>query len=173
MKKSSKILHFTLRILLCFMAGCASTRANKSEFAVIPISNQHVAQLSADDVVRVMRRAGFSDEQIIELGTQLRDGLLRSGAVQISRNKIVESIFAVKDNKVHIFARLRGNFIYDLQQGNFVIFASPSPQSQPKQSQPKQSPATTMPGILHQQSTLPNLSEKQSQSKDIWQRPRQ
>jgi len=129
------------------------------------VSSQDVAELSADDIVIVMRRVGFSDEQIVELGTQLRDGLLLSGAVQISQNNIVEAIFVIRDNKVHITARLRGNFIYDLQKGSWVRFGRPSPQSQPM----RQAPAATIPGI-HPQSTLQNLRDRQTQSGSIWQR---
>ncbi len=168
MKKSSKILHFALCILLCFMVGCASTRANKSQFQVIPVSSQDVAELSADDVVRVMRRVGFSDEQILELGAQLRDGLLLSGAVQISRNNIVEAIFVIRDNRVHITARLRGNFIYDLQKGSWVRFGTSLPQSQPNQA-----PAVTVPGpevFRDSQSILQSLRDKQTQNRNIWQR---
>lgn len=147
------------------MVSCASTRGNKSQFQVIPVGSQDVAELSADDIVIVMRRVGFSDEQIVELGTQLRDGLLLSGAAQISRNDIVEAIFVIRDDKVHITARLRGNFIYDLQKGSWLRFGRRSPQSQPM----RQAPAASIPGI-HPQSTLPNLRDRQTQSGSIWQR---
>jgi len=162
----SKFLLFTFYFLVA--SGCASTRGNKSQFQVIPVSSQDVAELSSDDVVRVMRRVGFSDEQILELGAQLRDGLLLSGAVQISRNNIVEAIFVIRDNRVHITARLRGNFIYDLQKGSWVRFGTSSTQSQPKQA-----PAVTVPGpevFRDSQSILQSLRDKQTQNRNIWQR---
>jgi hypothetical protein len=67
-----------------------------------------------------MRRAGFSDRQILEYGTDLRNGLAESGAVQIKIGKKVEAVFAVnlsESNCVYISTRLRGNFIYDVDAG--------------------------------------------------------
>jgi len=164
MKKSSKILHFALCILLCFVVGCVSTRSGKSTgFQVVPVSSRDVAALSSDDIVRVMRRTGFSDEQILELGTQLRNALLLSGAAQIKQGNIVEAIFAVDENNVYITTRLRGNFIYDLQKGSWVRLVAAKPSSQPKEP-----PAATFPG-KYPQSTLQSPRDRQYQGGGIWQ----
>jgi hypothetical protein len=88
-------------------------------FQIVAMSNRDVADLSADDIVLIMRQAGFSDGQIMELGPDVHDGLLLSGAVQVRRNKKVEAIFAVNSNYIFITTRLRGSFIYDLKKGNF------------------------------------------------------
>lgn len=93
------------------MGGCAHNRAQ-----VIPVSNREVAALSAEDIVRVMLRAGFSDEQILELGTELRNELGLSGATQINVGDKVEAIFAVDGDYVYVSSRLRGSFIYDLRK---------------------------------------------------------
>ena len=98
----------------------------RSEFKVIPLNNRDVATLSSDDVVRIMRRAGFSDDQILELGTDLRNGLLLSGAVQVKKKK-VEAIFAVRGEYIYITTRLRGSFIYDLKMGQFGLPTPSSP----------------------------------------------
>jgi len=84
------------------------------------MSNRHVLALSPDEVVDVMRRAGFSDSQILEYGTDLRNGLAESGAVQIKIGNKVEAVFAVnlsEGNCVYISTRLRGNFIYNVDSG--------------------------------------------------------
>lgn len=86
-------------------------------FTVIHLSNQDVVALSADGVVQVMRRAGFSDEQILKLGTELRNALLYSGAAQIKLRDKVEAVFAVHGDYVFIITRLRGSFIYDVKRG--------------------------------------------------------
>ncbi|MFB0525253.1 MAG: hypothetical protein ACETVZ_06900 [Phycisphaerae bacterium] len=154
-----------LAFLFLGVVGCASTRSGKStRFQVIPVSSQYVAALSADDIVRVMRRAGFSDEQILELGTQLRNALLLSGAVQIKQGNIVEAIFAINDNNVYVTARLRGNFIYDMEKGSWIRFGTASPRSQPKEP-----PAATLPG-RYPRSTLQSLRDRQTQSGGIWRR---
>jgi len=154
-----------LPFLFLGVVGCVSTRSGKStKFQVVPVSSQDVAALSADDIVRVMRRAGFSDGQVLELGTQLRNALLLSGAVQIKQDSIVEAIFAINDNKVYVSARLRGNFIYDLQKGSWVRWTAAKPSSQPRQP-----PAVTIPG-KHNLSDLQSLRDMQTQSRSVWQR---
>ena len=87
---------------------------------VVGLSNRDVAALSSDDVVRIMRRAGFSDEQILKLGTDVRNTLLTSGAAQIKKGQ-VEAIFAVHGEYIFITTRLRGSFIYDLRRGKFGV----------------------------------------------------
>lgn len=114
-------------LLLTFsVVGCASTTAHTG-FQVIPLSNQNIADLSAKDIIQVMQRAGFSDEQILELGADLRDGLSMSGAAQVKVGDKVEVVFAVRSDCVYISTRLRGNFIYNVIKGGWV--GSPSPRS--------------------------------------------
>jgi hypothetical protein len=109
----------TLLLLLALgVIGCGGTR--RSGIQVIPLSSRSVLELNADDVVRVMRRAGFSDSQILEHGPDLRDGLAQSGAVQIKIGKKVEAVFAINLDHgpcVYITTRLRGSFIYNVQTG--------------------------------------------------------
>jgi len=96
------------------LAGCTSMR---SGIEVIPLNSRNVLELSADNVVDIMRAAGFSDEQIIEYGTAVRDGLAQTGAVQINVNRRAEAIFAVKEQDIYISTQLRGLFIYNINTG--------------------------------------------------------
>jgi len=114
---SVTILLMLLALLALGVGGCARSSAG---IRVIPLSNRSVLALDSDDVVAVMRRAGFSDEQILEYGTDLRNGLAESGAVQIKIGKNVEVVFAINVDDgdcVYISTRLRGNFIYDVNSG--------------------------------------------------------
>ena len=115
---NSVMILLTLLALLALGAGgCARSSTG---IRIIPLSNRSVLALSPDDVVEVMRRAGFSDGQILEYGTDLRNGLAESGAVQIKIGKKVEAVFAInlsESNCVYISTRLRGNFIYDVDSG--------------------------------------------------------
>jgi len=109
-----------LTLLTLFALGIDGCARSNTGIRVIPLSNRSVLALSPDDVVEVMRRAGFSDRQILEFGTDLRNGLAESGAVQIKIGKKVEAVFAIKlseSNCVYISTRLRGNFIYDVDSG--------------------------------------------------------
>jgi hypothetical protein len=84
---------------------------------VVPFSNRNVLALSSDDIVRVMRKAGFTDPQILEHGTALHDALAKSGAAQIKIGKKLEAVFAINGDAVYISTRLRGNFIYNVKTG--------------------------------------------------------
>jgi hypothetical protein len=104
-----------LALLALGVVGCGHTGIQ-----VIPLSNRHILALSADDVVQVMRGAGFSDRQILTYGTDLRNGLAQYGAVQIKVNNKLEAVFAINLDRgdcVYISTRLRGNFIYNLKTG--------------------------------------------------------
>ncbi len=115
---SSVTIMLTLLALLALGAvGCAR---DSTGIRVVPMSNRNVLALNSDDVVEVMKRSGFSDNQILEYGTDLRNGLAESGAVQIKIGKKVEAVFAINLNEgdhVYISTRLRGNFIYDVDSG--------------------------------------------------------
>ena len=127
---------YTASIILCALAvslcallmGCRPIKwpemGRPSEgLQVVGLSNRDVAALSSDDIVRIMRRAGFSDEQILKLGTELRNALLTSGAAQIKKGQ-VEAIYAVHGEYVFITTRLRGSFVYDLRRGKFGVMPS-------------------------------------------------
>jgi hypothetical protein len=116
--KSWILLSFLLLTLA--VAGCehseAYSRAN-SKLKIVPVSNRDIATLSANDVIEIMRRAGFSDEQILQLGPDLQKGLAESGAAHFRVGNKLEAIFAVNGDYVHITTRLRGSFVYDMKKG--------------------------------------------------------
>jgi hypothetical protein len=134
-KKRIIILLVLLPLLSSGVVGCAhlgkftkgigslTTGSSKhaTELQVIPLSNQDVIALAADDIIRIMRRAGFSDDQILKLGTDVRNALLLSGAAQVKLKDKIEVIFAVHDDYVFITTRLRGHFIYDVKAGGFGL----------------------------------------------------
>ena len=111
-----------LLILILNLSGCAlGVRQDdkpKTDARVIALSNNgDVVALSANDIVSVMRKAGFSNEQTLELGTDLRNALASSGAAQIQVGKVVETIFAVRGNYLHVSSYRRGSFIFNSETG--------------------------------------------------------
>ncbi len=103
-----------LLTLLAFgVVSCAAHRG----LEILPLRNQNVLTLSSDDIVRVMRRAGFSDNQILGYGTELHSALAHSGAAQIKIRRNLEAVFAINGDAVYISTRLRGNFIYNVKTG--------------------------------------------------------
>lgn len=104
---------FLLFVLALGLAGCT-----RSGIQVIPRgSSRGVLDLSSDDIVTIMWQAGFSNEQILEHGTAVRDGLAQSGAVYIRMNRKVEVVFVVNDRDIYISTRMRGIFIYNVDTG--------------------------------------------------------
>lgn len=117
-RSGSFAIILTLLLLQVFGVNGCTRRARG--IRIIPMSNRSVLALSPDDVIAVMRRAGFSNDQILEYGTDLRNGLAESGAVQIKIGNKVEAVFAVNLSEgdcVYISTRLRGNFIYNVDKG--------------------------------------------------------
>jgi hypothetical protein len=93
-------------------------RAERSPFRVVPKQHRQVATLSPDDIVRIMERIGFADEQILELGTDLHNALRFSGMAAITYHKETLAIFAADGDYVRIRSR-SSEFNYQISQGQF------------------------------------------------------
>lgn len=128
--RRATILLLALALLALEVAGCGwkLTREEQARpgldgepawLEVVPKSNREVADLSADDIVRVMQRVGFTDEQILELGTDVHRALLLSGAAALVNGKRTEAVFAVRGEYLYIQSNSRGRFVYSLAKGRF------------------------------------------------------
>jgi hypothetical protein len=115
------------------LSGCDQQR-----LAFMAIPNRSVLALSADDVVQVMSRAGFSDEQIIKFGPGLRSALLNSGACQVRQGEVVHAVFAVQGDYVHVATKMRGSFIYNAEKNGLQ---SEFRAQKPEDKQPLAAPA--------------------------------
>ena len=87
---------------------------------VLSLASRDIASLRADDIIVTMRRSGFSDQEILGLGPDVRNTLASSGAAMIRIADKVEAIFAVDGNFLHVSTRRRGSFIYDLSKKAFL-----------------------------------------------------
>jgi hypothetical protein len=103
-----------LAALALSLSGCAQPTTG---IKMLPKANSDVVDLTAADVVQIMRAAGFSNEQIAEHGAALREGMARSGSVYVQIGESIEVVFAAKGDKVHISALGRGHFYYDVKTG--------------------------------------------------------
>jgi hypothetical protein len=77
-------------------------------------------KLTADEVVRIMRRIGIPDEQIYNLGPNLRDALRGTGAAAIVRGGQPQVMLAVSEDHLFVQSRSQGSFIYDLKDKRFI-----------------------------------------------------
>jgi hypothetical protein len=96
---------------------------------VVPLSGRYVTQLRAADVIQVLRNVGCSNEQIMDIGTDLREALATRGAAQIMVGKKAEALIQVGNNQVLISSVTRGMFVYDLQRRQIGL-----PKMQPGQT---------------------------------------
>ena len=80
-----------LALLALGISGCTGNRG----FEIFPLNNQNVLTLSSDDIVRVMRRAGFSDNQILQYGEDLHLALSQYGALSALTGKRREALWEV------------------------------------------------------------------------------
>ncbi len=84
-------------------------------------SNNELADLTADNVIAVMDKIGFTPEQILDFGPAMRDALRKSGAARVIVGKRVEAILRVKGRLLFIQSNSRGSFIYDLERSRFGL----------------------------------------------------
>jgi hypothetical protein len=77
---------------------------------VVPISVGEQAFVSAFDLADAMLRAGFSRDEVLELGPSVHSALATSGGAQIRQNKSVSAILAVYGDKLYVTSLARGTF---------------------------------------------------------------
>lgn len=94
-------------------------REQQSPFRVLPRHNTQVTSLSPDDIVRIMQRVGFRDEQIVELGTDLHNAMRFHGSAVIVYKKETLAIFAADGDYVRVRTR-SGDLDYQVSKGQFV-----------------------------------------------------
>ncbi|MBN1360256.1 MAG: hypothetical protein JW993_06680 [Sedimentisphaerales bacterium] len=99
----------------------STVRRSRSALRIEPVVGQEVADLSPDDVVRVAKRIGFTDQQVLDLGADLHNALLLSGAARVLVRDRVEALLRVHGGHVLISSRTRGNHVYNLARGGWGV----------------------------------------------------
>ncbi|MEX0655610.1 MAG: hypothetical protein WD534_14080 [Phycisphaeraceae bacterium] len=106
-------------LLACgtLLGGCQSAQ---EPARVSAMSTSHTAALDAPQVVRIMRYAGFSDEQILDLGTDVRNAVAQAGGANIRIGERTEALLAVEGQTLHVSSRSGGTQLINLQTGRIV-----------------------------------------------------
>ncbi len=122
-----------LALAVCLgAAGCGSLRLpgfgksknSNAALEIIPKNNRYALTVtpSADDVVTMMLKIGFAEDQILALGENLRNALATQGAAEVRRGKEVGAIFAAYQNDtIFISTRRGGTYIYDVRNAEFRL----------------------------------------------------
>ena len=98
--------------MLLTLGGCM-----RSGIQIVPIPNQDVLSLNANQVVQILKAIGFSDQEIIDYGWSVREGLARSGRVRIMIDDVIEAGLGVKGDDVYISSRTMGFAIFNIKTG--------------------------------------------------------
>jgi hypothetical protein len=101
--------------------GAQQQKPRERALRIVPQSNREVADLSPDDIVSIMRQIGFTDDQILELGTDMHDALMVSGGARVLYKEQTEALLAINGAQVYIRSNARGNLVYDLGSGQFFV----------------------------------------------------
>ena len=102
----------TFWVILCVLLLVTSAC---SHIQISPLANRgQTVGLEADQVVDVMRRAGFSDEEILEHGTRIRNSIAQNGAAQLKKNEMTLAIFVVNKPYLYVSTKRNGSFTYAL-----------------------------------------------------------
>ena len=105
-------LRATLCCLLLFSSALLALACARNSVAQPMGGNRETLVLDANAVVDIMRQSGFTTDEIIELGPDLRNCLAIHGAAKIRIDNTVEALFAVHPPYVHVCSRRRGSLIY-------------------------------------------------------------
>ncbi len=105
-----------LRAMLIFvglmlLAGCGN---QTQPLTVDPFMVPEKAELDAELVVKTMRQAGFSDEQILDHGPACRNALATAGGVRMRDKEFTLAMFMIRSNEVYGVAVNRGAFHFPL-----------------------------------------------------------
>ncbi len=109
-------LRLTSLVLATFLLiGCAMDnnlqRVNES---VSPVAVGDPGEVGAMALARSMIRAGFTRNEILELGPGIRSSLARTGGAQARRKGEVVALFSHKDAKLYVTSGTSGTFVVDL-----------------------------------------------------------
>lgn len=122
------ILMLLLIVLALEAVGCSNgpqwpalgQREQSRDLQVQQRVGGQAIDLKADEVVRIMRRIGLIDDQILTLGPTLRDAMRATGAAALAHSGRPEVVFAVSDEHLFVQSRSQGSFIYDLKEKRFI-----------------------------------------------------
>lgn len=139
----------TLGVMVFTVSGCAHWTQQRNRYSkaatelkVVPFSTRHAIALAAPDVVNIMRAANFTDQQIYELGTQVRDALMTVGGVQIqvtsnNKTKVAVQFVINEEDYVLVTSMASGYFVYDVRNHR-LGFRPPAQQQHPPTPTPIQ-----------------------------------
>ncbi len=116
--KQSQFLAMAILVALCLLGfmGCSSNGKDKADrvdtIRIVPRRNGSAVALDAPAILDVMKRCGFSDQQVYFHGMALRDALKNHGGAYIYvGEKKAEAVLKVDRESVLIYSLSNGYFV--------------------------------------------------------------
>ncbi len=117
-----------IMVALCLLGlmGCSSSSKDKSDrvekIRIVPQRNGNAVDLDAPAIFDIMKRCGFTDQQVYFHGMALRDALKNHGGAYIYvGERKAEVVLKVNGESVWIFSLSNGYFVYDVKSGSFTL----------------------------------------------------
>ena len=99
-----------LGLLVMTLLGCQT-----ATLRVVPAASEQHTALTADDIVLMMRQAGFSDGDILKHGTNVRNALATHGTARVETDDVVRAIFFAQKDTVHVTTSTGKPFFYRIR----------------------------------------------------------
>jgi hypothetical protein len=115
--------------------GCSPSKpeetTNIDDITIVPKRSGNAVELNARAVFSIMKRCGFTDEQVYYHGTALREALRSYGGACIYVGKgNAEVLLRVQGEEVQGVSQSYGYFVYDVKAGEFKLGGVTQPQVQ-------------------------------------------
>jgi len=100
-----------------WLGGCQTTAPSTQ---VTAMTSSRTAALEARQIVLALRHAAFTDEQILELGTDVRNAIARAGGANIRMGERTEALLAVEGRHLHVSSRRGGTRTYEINNDDLL-----------------------------------------------------
>ena len=111
----------TVTILLFALLVFSLNGCSGNSLKVLEISGGNTLRLDADDVVEIMFMTGFSEEEIIQHGEDVYNGIALLGGVQITKNGNVIATFNANGEELYIYTLNGGFSIYNVNSKRWLV----------------------------------------------------
>ncbi|PWJ21412.1 hypothetical protein [Jannaschia seohaensis] len=97
-------------------ASCTDVNVRRNNAGVVSLSGGHTARISADDLVIVLGRSGFSPDEILEHGPGVRNALAMRGGAEVRKDGQVVAMMSVLDGALYVVSQRGGSYVHDLYE---------------------------------------------------------
>ncbi len=108
-----------MMVVLCsliILGGCTNfeSRMVQSDNKILPFKSETPVILKSNELYSIMKRANFTDDEILTLGAEVRNSIATYGGVQIKRAGRVFCIIASYEGAIYVTSADSQGFIMNL-----------------------------------------------------------